>query len=253
MPRALLLILATGVVLLYGLYWFTIETQAETSTERGLARIGAAPDFGLAFVSQLGTILAVIMGSSLIGTEFGWGTFRTLLARVPTRSALLAAKLVALLLFVGLVVVLGYAVALGTSALVTVFADLDRGTGTNFLGHSLASVARAAYVMLPYATLAFLVALWFRSNAAGIGVGLAVYFLENLIVEIAGDALGWIPKTLPGPNADAILDLNDVGARIAPPPDVPSAWQAAGVLGLYVTAFLALSFWIFRRRDVTSG
>lgn len=253
LPRVLLLILVAGIVLLYGLFWFTIETQAETSTERGLARVGATTEFGLLVVAQLGTILAVIMGSSLIGTEFGWGTIRTLLPRARTRSALLGAKLVALLLFVSLLVVLGYVVALGMSALVTVAADLERSTGANFLGRSLASLVRTVYTMLPYAALAVLVAVWSQSNAAGIGVGLAVYFLENLIVGNAGDALGWLPNALLSRNVDTILDLNDVSRGTAPAPDVSSVWQAAGVLGLYIAAFLALSFWTFRRRDITSG
>lgn len=256
MPRVLLLILAAGVVLLYGLLWTVVETQAEDVELRDSLRIGATTEFGLLLVSQLGTILAVIMAASLIGTEFGWGTIRTLLPRARTRSALLGAKLVALLLFVSLLVVLGYATAVGMSALVTSFADLERNTGTNFLGRSLASVARTIYTMLPYAALAFLVALWARSNAAGIGVGLAVYFLEDLIlffISVAGDALDWVPRALLSENVDALLVHNDVSGGIAPPLDLPNAWQAAGVVGFYIAAFLALAFWIFRRRDITSA
>lgn len=91
--------------------------------------------------------------------------------------------------------------------------------------------------MLPYAALAFLVALWGRSNAAGIGVGLAVYFLEDLILfRVAGDVLDWVPRALLSENVDALLAHNDVRGGIALPLDLPSAWQAAGVLGLHIAA-----------------
>ena len=256
MPRVLLLIQVAGVLALYSLFWTVIETQEEGAELRDEVQIGAVTDFGLTLVSQLGIILVVILASSLIGTEFGWGTIRTLLPRAATRSSFLTAKLLALLLWIGLLVVAGYAAALGMSALVTTFVDLERSTGSNFVGRSIASIARTAFVMLPYAALAFLVSLWSRSSAAGIGVGLAVYFLEDLIlffISAAGEALDWVPNALLSRNVEALLARNDVAGGFDPGADLPGAWQAAGVLGLYTAAFLAVAFWIFQRRDITSG
>lgn len=256
MPWVLLLIMLGVIALLYSLIGLTVNVQAGAGGEGDLVRLGSVTEFGLLLVSQIGTILSVILGASLIGAEFGWGTIRTLLPRARSRARLLGAKLIVLLLFVILVVLLGSAAALGMSALVTELANLQRDTPDDFAWLLLTSVARTGYTILPYALLAFLIALLSRSNAAGIGVSLAVYFLEDLLVLVTGavgDALEWVKYVLIGPNVDALLTLNDVVGGIEQPSDLPDPWQAAGVLALYMLGFIVLAFWGFRRRDITSG
>ena len=262
MPWVMLLIVAIAVALLYGALWAVLETQADGNDVEDLGnslRVANVPEFGLGVVSTLGTILGVIIASSTIGAEYGWGTIRSLLPRSNSRLALITAKLLTVTLFIILLVAFGFLFSLGASALVTAAADLNDNVGDGYATHALASVGRTIYTILPYAALSFMVALWSRSNAAGISVGLAVYLLEGLVLSLiglAGDAVDWLPDALLSDNVSAILALNEgqdpsFGGGFSQ--DLPDPWQAAGVLALWTALFLIVALILFRRRDVTSG
>ena len=85
MPKILLLILALGVVGLYGLLLLTL--QAEGVSDQDLAdlrdslRVEEARDTGLGLVQTVGTVLVVILAVSTISSEYSWGTIRVLLPR----------------------------------------------------------------------------------------------------------------------------------------------------------------------------
>lgn len=262
MPWFMLLIVAAGQLLLYGALWAVIETQSggsDTSDLRDSLRVAQVPEFGLGLAVTLATILAVIVASSTIGAEYGWGTIRSLLPRSTSRFALLAAKLITVAIYIVVLVAFGFLVSLGASALVTAAADLNDNLGDGYLTYAIASVGRAMYTIMPYAALSFMVALWSRSNAAGISVGLAVYLLEDLVlalIGLAGDVVDWLPDLLLSNNVSAILALNEgndptFGGGFNQ--DLPNPWQAALVLGLWTVLFLGVSQVIFQRRDVTSG
>jgi len=228
----MLLIVALGVMLLYGTPWAVLESSATGQDARELRdtlRVGATTEIGLSLAATLATILVVIIASSTIGAEYGWGTIRTLLPRASGRLALATAKLVTIGLFVTVLVVFDDLVSLGMSALVTSAAGSDVDLGDGFAGHSLASV------------------------------GLAVYLLEDLVVALiglAGDAVDWPPDLLESDNADTILALNNVGGVSlggASATDMPGAWRAAATLGIWTALFLMVALVIFHRRDVTSG
>lgn len=265
MPRILLLILAAVVLAFYLIFWAvsrsaqTPAQQVEVAELREGLQLNAVRAAGLGLVQSVGAVLVVILAASAIATEFGWGTIRTLLPRGAGRTPFLTAKLVALLLFLAVVVLLGYLVALGASIFVTALEDLDTGLGGDFLPQTLAALGRTAYVMLPYLALTFLVALWTRSTAAGIGIGLSVLFLEGLftsLITLGDSPLERLPAALLSRNVDAVMAPNSAGLGgtfAQPATDLPDPWRAAGVLALYIAAFIGLAYWVFRRRDITAG
>jgi ABC-2 type transport system permease protein len=265
MPRILLLILVASVLALYLLLWTAVRSGGRGARAQDLEdlksnlQISAVRDFGLSLVSQVGTILVVILAASVVGTEFGWGTIRTVLPRAKGRLSFLTAKLATLALFVIVVVVLGFLVAFGASALVTAAEGMDGGLGDQFLPHTLASLGRTVYVMLPYLALAFTMALWTRSSAAGIGVGLALLILEGPITAAIGGAGGvfeWIPKLLLGANVQAVMRANVPESSRSfseTTRELLSPWAAAGVLALYTAGSLAFAYLRFRGRDITTG
>ena len=262
MPRVLLIILAVVLVAFYLLLWSVLRTEDETGADatdlRDTLRLAAVRDAGLGITHELGSVLIVILAASTIATEYGWGTIRTLLPRATSRPALVAAKLLSLVVFAVVLVAFGFGVALGASGLVTAIEGLDSDLGSAFLLESAVALARTVFVMLPYAALAFVVALWGRSSAAGISVGLVVLLLEELVMALLdalSDAFDWLPGALLSENVNAVMSLNDTGTTdtFEPPSDLPDPWQAAGVLTLYTAVFVALAFWRFRRRDITAG
>lgn len=262
MPRILLAILIAIVGVLYLLFWTVVQTGEENSSDvqdlRDGLRMAAVRDMGLALVFQVGAVIVTIMTSSLIGTEFGWGTIRALLPRARSRRALLAAKTVTALTFVVVTVGVGIAVAFGASAVVTVLEDLPGGLGPDGVARTLASIARTIYVLVPYAALALMITTWTRSVAAGIGIGLSVLFLEGLILTIlgaAGDVFDRLPGALINRNVQALLHANCDGLNscFSGSGDYPSQGQAALVLAVYSVVFLGVAFQRFLSRDITTG
>jgi ABC-type transport system involved in multi-copper enzyme maturation permease subunit len=254
MPRVLLLIVLLGVVGIYALLWLTLATQDAGDTEgldEDLALVGTR-DIGLGIVNFFASILAVIIGASVVGTEYGWGTIRALLPRARSRLNLMAAKLAALVIFDVVMIVAGFLAALAMSALVTSAENLDGDLGDDFLLESVLAVGRTVYVLLPYTALAFFVAVLTRSNAAGIAIGLAVLFAESIVLAIVTsitDIFDWLGDILFTENAAAITDLND-GTRSD---DLANPWTAAFILGLWIVGLVGVAAAVFQRRDVTSG
>lgn len=265
MPRVLLLIAAGVILLLYLLLWTVVRTQStgggtsasDIADLKESLRIGAVRDTGLSLVYQIGTIMAVILAASTIGTEYGWGTIRTLVPRAPGRAPLIWAKLASLALFVALVTLIGAVVAILASVFATATLGLSGALGDGWWGRTLLSVLRTAYVMLPYATLAFALSVWTRSTAAGIGVGLAVLFLEGILTSLIGSAGGpfeHLKDVLLSGNVQSLLNANAAGVSVrATTSDTVNPWQATAVLAAYTAAFVALALWRFRTRDITSG
>lgn len=266
MPRVLVLIQVLSVAALYLLLWSVIRTQ-NTNTVNNIDQLreglslSSVPDFGMALVFQVGSVLVVILASALIGSEYGWGTIRAVLARAPNRTALVTAKLLTLAIFAGAIVVLGLLTALATSALITSAENLPGGGFGGTLVNALAATGRTMFAMLPYLALAFLIALWTRSTAAGIGIGLALLLVEAPMLALIGSAGGpleQLPKVLLSQNVSAVLAANSGGsseaiAQNTPASNLPNPWQGAAALLLYTVVFVALAYLRFRRRDITSG
>lgn len=209
-------------------------------------------------ITALGPIVLVVLAASIIGSEFSWGTVRVLVGSGTARSRLLTAKLVVLLGTTALLALASLASALVTSLAITLlgghdlsFGWLDAGTaadiGLMFL--------RSVFVLLVPTVLAFAVATVTRSLAAGIAVGIGFMIGESILWALLS-ALGSVGETLAklliSVNTSAITRLNTFGTP-DPSSDLPGPWQAAGVLTLYIVALLAVSYAVFRRRDVTAG
>jgi ABC-2 type transport system permease protein len=209
---------------------------------------------GLELVQTVGTILVIILSVSVISTEFSWGTVRTILPRAGSRAGFLTAKYLLLAAFVVLVVVLGFVAAIAGSFIISVVEDFGRGLGPNPVPETLAAIGRTMYGIIPYAALAFFIAVLTRSTAAGIAIGLVVLLGEGIVMQLIGllgDRFERLPGLFISQNVAAVMDANSVdgGSDAA----LPNAWRAAGVLLAYIVGFVALSYRIFLTRDVTAG
>lgn len=256
LPWILLGILAIVLVGLYLLLWSALETQegqAGADDLRDLLEVSSVPSDGMSLAYTVAGVMAVILAGSIIATEFSWGTVRTLLPRTAGRDAFIAAKLVTVTLFVALLIVFSYVAVLAGSYLVTTLGDLDQSTGDGFIGDSALAMARTFFVLLPYAALAFMIALLTRSSAAGIGLGLAVFFVEGQIVALiaaAGGTAEDIASLFLSRNVTAVLAASGVEGTNE---ELFSAWRGAAVVAIYTAVFVAISAWRFRTRDISVG
>jgi ABC-type transport system involved in multi-copper enzyme maturation permease subunit len=261
MPRILLGISIVIIAFLYLLFWIILRTDSGTSTDlqrvRENLRLAAVRGTGLGFVSTFGTTVVIILTASLIGSEFGWGTIRTILPRARSRSAFLTAKVLTAILFAVAVTVIGAIVAVLASGFVTGTEQLPSSLGPDGALRFAESTGRCFYTMLPYLALTLCITVWTRSVAAGIGGGISFLFLQGAIVELislAGGPFDRLPGALIDRNVSALLAANSAGlpdSYFSAKDAMPGAWQATGVLAIYTVVFLALSYYRLSRRDST--
>lgn len=255
MAKILLAIAALGVAGLYVLLWASVSAQPENGGEslQESLRIGRVHELGLTLVAQLGAVTVVILAASLIASEYSWGTIRTILPRGAGRMPFLTAKLITLVLFLVVVTLVGSASVFGAAALVTQLGDLDSSLGDNFAVESVLAIGRTALAILPYMALTFFVTVRFRSEGAGIGIGLAVLFLEGAVAALLGAAGGVVRDV-----ANTVFISRGVESLMSahalnPNPDLPDPWIGALVLTAYSVVFVAIAYWVFKRRDITTG
>ncbi len=248
MTRVLLLIVFAAPVAAYILLGMT--GKAEEGDVVSDYRLSAVHDNGMFIIYQLVVITTIILTASSVASEFGWGTIRTLLPRTAGRVPFLTAKLAVIAGYLVVAVVLGFLAALLGSVIVTVVKDLGSDVGNDFWGQLAGAMLRTAFAILPYSAMAFVVALWSRSSAAGIAVPIVVFYAEVLLTPAftSVSALDWLPNALIySANISSLLNSDAVLAK----EDLPSHLQAAGVLGAYVVGFLSLAYARFLTRDVT--
>ena len=212
-----------------------------------------------------GAILVGIFVASMVATEHGWGTVRQALVRGQTRSQYLTAKLLGVTLAATIGLLAALAIGLGFSLIATAVADqpitFDVPGGLSIV-EALFMVLRAGYTILPYALLAFCLAVVGRSTTLGV-VGILLFlFMEAILVAILGNLGGLAPDIRAftmGHNVTAILATNRIGGAdyfsFAPRPtpssfDLPDPAVAALVLALYCLVFLAVTYAVFQRRDL---
>jgi len=272
------IMLGTIVVLafvFYFLIWVSVNAQIQAvksgtipappggtaPLEETLLQI--APDrvaqFGVGVVGGLGSVMLIVFAASHAGTEFGWGTFRTLLAHGATRTGFLLSKSISLLLYALVFMIVGSIAAIAASYTVSAVAGISFGNGVD-----VAEVARVAaktgYTFLPYMALALAIAVWSKSAGAGIAAGLVVYFAEGLVTSILvslnkdyAQIVNWGLSR----NASALTrTVNGQGGPTSQDPTastLPDPTQAAIVLAVYTVIFVALAYWRLRSRDVTVG
>ncbi len=192
--------------------------------------------------SAVSPMLAVVLASFTHASDLQNGNMRTLTSRGASRAVVLAAKtLLAATLLLGFHLVL-LAAAVAISAFLPPHFQAWR-EGLQAIGVSILTA-------LLYLALGIALAHWRQSGAFTVGVGLAIVFAESIFYPIAnalGEFLEWpirevtawtlwgITRGLQGDN-----DLVD------------AAWYIPIAAG-YISAFIGLSFLIFRTSDLRAG
>ena len=179
-----------------------------------------------------------------------------------SRFKLLSAKLIAcgILIFIGMIitVVVGFIMSLITTAIGGYAFDFGFMTG-EYIWDQFIHFWRVFFILLPFALVGFLLAIVGRSAMPGIAMGIGIYFIERIIslfLRLAGGWVAEIPNYLPAANVRVIANLADLpqgfsgmGGEVAT--ELPGVSHAFITLAIYSVVFLVISFWVFRRRDVT--
>ena len=209
------------------------------------------PFFGGVFALQLG-VLAV-------GSEYGWGTLKTLFTQRPGRLRIFAAKLVGLATILVPFVLVVLALGALSSYMIALREGADIAWPSAWL--FLRALGAGWLILAVWAALGILLAVLSRGTSLAIGIGiLYALVIEGLVSALASEvrlldhlvqfflrANGYSLAAALGVSA---ADVADRGPGSFSGPFV-SGGQAVLVLAVYLVVLLAGSGWLLRRRDVT--
>ena len=170
-------------------------SDAERAAVLSLVTFPAAYDAILSFILGLGGLFAVTYGAAIAGSEWTWGTLKNAVARGESRSryTLLSFAAIATVIAVGLVL----AFAIGVIAAI-VGASLA-GVSTAGLSDAAAlgrlpeQFLRGGLAIIEEGALGFAIATVARSQLAGIGAGIALYFAETFAGIFLPDVVKFLP------------------------------------------------------------
>ena len=160
-----------------------------------LVTFPGAYTFVISFILSLGGLFGVIYGAAIAGSEWTWGTLKSAVARGESRSRyqLWSFAGIALMLGVGLLgaFIIGVIVAIiGASLAGVSTAGLSDSATLRQLPELL---GRGWLAIIEEGALGFAIAALARSQLAGVGVGIAVYFGEQFATIFLPDIVKYLP------------------------------------------------------------
>ena len=189
----------------------------------------------LGFLLGFGGLLGVTYGAAIAGSEWGWGTLKTAVARGESRSRYLLSMFAAIatMLVVGLI--LAFIIGVAGAAIGATIAGISLSgmSDTAILDKLPEHFLRGWIAITMTAAVGFTVANVAKSQLAGIGVGIALYFGEAFATIFLPDIVKYLPFNLS--NA-AVGD----GGGFGGPDAVSTALSADTALGLVVVWLVAM-------------
>ncbi|MCY4110958.1 MAG: ABC transporter permease subunit [Chloroflexi bacterium] len=202
-----------------------------------------------------GVILMMILAASTAGTEYGWGTLRTVLVKGVGRWQLLAAKTLA----IGLASVGLSAAVLATVGVASVIASLtlEEGkiVGAGEWSDLAISFGKLIYAYLPYVALAVLMAVLTSSSGMGIAIGVGYYVIESIVVGILAN-FAWfegVSTFVLGRASSGWLEIGEFSFGGGGVGALPDPLPAAMVMLGYIVILGGLAFVLFQRKDIAGA
>lgn len=256
----LLLAVSIGLeyVLVYVVATHPPPAAARVGSALTNARIDLYPDSvikkTLANMTGLYGIFALIIGVLAQGSEYSWGTVKTVHLQLPGRLTIASGSLVSLaalgLLMAAALFAVDAAVAYAVALLDKVAVSWPSTTDL------LKGVAAAWLILYFLEVLGFGLATVFKGSAMAIGFGLAyVLVIENLIFGLLinlGDTFNRIHELFPVANAGYLQQSFGAmrAAEAAAPPPV-DATHAVVVIALWLIGVAIIAGGVVRVRDIT--
>ena len=218
---------------------------------------GSVPN-ALDLTHGFGVILIAILTASMLGSEFGLGTLRMILAKGTGRWQLLSAKLVLMALLAGAALAI-VAVATAISSLAVTTLVEERPEEPMAWAEVATAFGRTWFSLLPYVLLAGLVSVVASSSIVGITAAIGYLFTEVIVVAVLLSNSDWaqnVADYMLGRNITAWMmgsgreGLEIIVGTSTPVGEFPGMSHAFLVLLGYMVVFAGLLFWNFQRKDI---
>jgi ABC-2 type transport system permease protein len=253
---AALLTVVFGYVLPYGSYVSEPESERIGADLEELLPGGSVATALGGFPVYVG-LLALIMGALSFGSEYTWGTMKTVFMQQPDRVNVVIAKLAALASALLVFVLTVFFVSTVASFVVALLEGSSLGDLPPPWDY-VRGMAAGWLILLLWATLGAAVSVVSRGVALAIGLGIVWgFFVEGLITNFGSDlqTMEAISRLFMRTNAYSLIE--PIGATFAEEGE-PGAFGgpfvepvlALGVIVAYIVAFTGVSALLIRRRDV---
>ncbi len=216
----------------------------------------------VAFVTYGDYAIGVVLGALVAGSEYEWGTLKTVLTQRPRRASMYLAKLLAVVVVVAGMVVVVFAFGAVCSLVITYLAG--PGTSTHAvswpgLGSVLKGMGAEWLILSMWASMGLMFAVLFRSPGLGIGLGIGEWVVEQVVTQQGAKLshiVGVVSPFLPGVNyaslsvATSQNVVSFVQGVVTQSPGSIDAARAAMTVGAYTLAFVVVAGLVLRARDV---
>lgn len=208
----------------------------------------------LPLATNMGGPIAVILGCVAVGSEYNWGTVKTILTQYPRRFQVLGGKFLAL----GLILVLGVLLIFGLGGTGSLLIAVVEAGEMRWpaLTDILLGMGALWLILAAWVSVGLILTLLFQSTALGLGLGL----MQIMMVEATFNLLSLqnplfqsIRQFLPGANATALamsFSSPMIGLEQGMLTTSIGAVQAACVLAGYTIGAMIVAFWLFGNRDL---
>ena len=217
-----------------------------------------------------GSVIIGILISSMVATEYNWGTVRHAIARGQSRDNWLTIKLVGTALFCAGLLLLTLAWGIASAVITSNMAGFDvrldpPGPAELNPLEIPVMVLRAAMGILPYALLAFALATIGRSTALGAAGIILFVLIEAVVIAIMGARGGIWEDMLVftiGHNAASLLAANRIDdgeyatlafREVPDASELPDPWLSFIMLCAWSVLLLTITYYVFNRRDLRLG
>lgn len=201
-----------------------------------------------------GGAIALLLGVLVVGSEYGWGTFKTVYVHRPGKLGILSGKMLALFLILLIFVLVQFSAGTLGSYIVAMVENAPVNWPS--MWDLVQALGAGWFILMTWSTLGMMLATLFRGTAMATGLGLVyVLVIEGIIRGFArqSDLLADLVKILPGPNAGSLVASvvpSSLGADTPGVIAVVGGTQATFVLAAYAAGFVLISALLILKRDV---
>lgn len=211
--------------------------------------VGESPD-----AIQFILIFTIIVAGGMVASEFSWGTIKLLLIRPVSRTTILASKYLSTMLYALLLIIITFVFAWLWGGVLFGF-DFSPGTHLsyangkvveeNIVWHMWKEYGFASILLLMMATFAFMMSTIFRNSSLAIGFSIFLSMSGTVAVQLLSK-YDWVKYIL-----FANVDLKQYFDG-TPLIKGMTLNFSLSVLAVYFVLFTALSWLVFKKRDVAA-
>jgi hypothetical protein len=189
------------------------EGRAETAL---LLTFPTAYPLIIAFILSLGGLLAVLYGAAIAGSEWSWGTLKAAVARGEGRTWYIVMSFAAIAVVLAIGLLVAFVFGIGAAALGATLAGipLDGAGDADAIGKIPERLGRGILALVEQGAIGFAIATIARSQLAGIGVGIGVFFAEQFATFFLPDVVQYLPFHV----ANAVISGAEAGLEDGPQP-----------------------------------